>query len=142
MEEIEGIIDAQHIQNRIADWKKRITDLYSNMNVWLENSEYVIRKGSNLPMYEELMFQFNVPATEVETVDILRGRIFVMSVKPKGLWIIGANGRIDLTSITKNVILVDIANQFENPKWKLYDGNKTNGIDFNSEVFLNLLSKS
>ena len=142
MNEIEGIINAEHINKRIIDWKKRISDLYSDISLWLENSEYTVRKGHNLIMFEELMFQFNIPATEIETLDILRGRVFVMSIKPKGLWIIGANGRIDLTSITKNVILVDTANQFEKPKWKLYEANKTKGIEFNSEALFNLLRKS
>lgn len=142
MEEIEGQIDPEHILKRIADWKKRISNLYTNIALWVENSEYKVRQGPNLIMFEELMFEYNVPATEIQTIDILKGKIFVMSIKPKGLWIIGANGRIDLTSITKNVILVDVANQFEEPKWKLYENNKTNGVDLNSESFLKLLSKS
>ena len=135
-------IEAEDVIKRISDWKKRISDLYATIDNWLINTEYNIKPGPKTIMYEELMSLYNLEATKLDTIDILRGRIFVMSIKPKGLWIIGANGRIDLLSLSNNVILVDIAKQFEQPQWKLYDNNKLKGVDFNSDIFLNLLSKS
>lgn len=139
---MEDIEEREKVEARILDWKKRISDVYSTINHWIENSNYSIQKGADVIMYEELMALYSVPSTKLETINILRGNVFVMSVKPKGLWIIGANGRIDLLSITRNVMLVDISKQFENPQWKLYDGNKINGLDFNYETFINLLNKS
>lgn len=136
------IIDKEHIERRVADWKKRINDLYSTMSNWIENTKYNIRPGSKITMYESLMEQFGIPPTQLDTIDILDRKIYVLSVKPKGLWIIGANGRIDLMSITNQYILVDLAEQFEEPKWIIYYGDKKKRIDFNQQSFLKILNNS
>ena len=132
-------IDKEHIERRIEDWKERISNLYKTIESWLDGSDFKIRRGPDSVMFEELMATFEVPATKIPTIDILKGKKFKMSVKPKGLWIIGANGRIDLTTLLNTVILVDTAEQFQEPHWKLYNNSKTNGVDFNKEVFLQLL---
>ena len=36
-------------------------------------------------------------------------------------------------------MLVDFAEQFETPKWKLFNGNKNNGVEFNKQTFIQLL---
>jgi len=134
-------VDKQHVEKRIIDWKKRVSDLYSTIELWLTGSDYYIKRGSKLKMYEELMSEFNVRATNIETADIYKYNKIVLTLKPKGLWIVGANGRIDLLSTKGNYMLVDFAKQFVAPKWKLFNGDKKNGVEFTKRSFFQLLNK-
>lgn len=135
-------VDKQHVEKRIDDWKKRVSDLYSTIEIWLKSSNYYIKRGSKLKMYEELMSEFNVRPTEVDTADIynLDNKI-VLTIKPRGLWVLGANGRIDIISNKGNYTLVDFAEQFEPPHWKLFNSDKKNGVSFTKQLFFQLLAK-
>ncbi len=139
MQAIENKVDKRQIEKRVSDWKKRVAGLYSNINIWLKGSEYSLKDGHKLTMYEELMSQFDIPATEIDTKDVYKGKTFILTLKPKGLWIIGANGRIDILTTKGNYMLVDYAEQFETPKWKLFNGDKKNAVEFTKPAFLNLL---
>ena len=139
MEEIITKVDKQHIEQRVYDWKKRVSELYAEIKLWLKDSEYSIKLGSKQKMYEELMSQFGVPATEVDTADIYKNNQFKLTIKPKGLWIIGANGRIDILTTKGNYMLVDSAEQFAEPNWKLFNADKKKGVDFNKQSFIQLL---
>ena len=140
IQETENKVDKQQVELRVADWKKRVTELYSEINNWLKNTDYTLRLGSKLTMNEELMLQFGVPKTEVETADIYnKDKKIILTIKPKGLWIIGANGRIDILSVKGNYLLVDFAKQFEEPRWKLFKDTKKDGLEFNHQEFLTLL---
>ena len=140
IQETENKVDKQQVELRVADWKKRVTDLYDEINNWLNNSDYTLRVGSKLMMNEELMSKFGVPKTEIETADIYnKDKKIVLTFKPNGLWIIGANGRIDILSKKGNYLLVDFAQQFEEPLWKLFKDTKKDGLEFNQLEFLKLL---
>ncbi|MFN6380544.1 MAG: hypothetical protein ACK4WD_14785 [Flavobacteriales bacterium] len=132
-------VNKQHVEKRVRDWKKRVASLYSEIKLWMKDSEYSFKLGSKLTMYEELMSQFGVPATEIDTADIHKGKQFILTIKPKGLWIIGANGRIDILTTKGNYMLVDSSEQFSSPQWKLFNGDKLNGVEFNKQTFLKLL---
>jgi hypothetical protein len=132
-------INKEQVENRVRDWKKRVTDLYSDINLWLKDTEYTFKKGSKITMYEELMSQFGIPASEIDTADVHKGKHFILSIKPKGIWIIGANGRIDILTTKGSYMLVDTADEFSKPQWKLLNGNKKNGMEFNKQTFIQLL---
>jgi hypothetical protein len=142
-EEIEfEYMDNKYIQKRVDDWKKRINNLYDNIAQWIEyDSNFKIRRINDLSMYEELMANFNVPATKIESADILYKNKLILTFKPYGLWIIGANGRIDLINKSGNIILVDTANHFEEPLWKLHIKNTSKGSEFSKDTFLKLISQ-
>jgi len=92
-------------------------------------------------MYEELMQSFKIQPTEVDTADILKGKKIVLSFKPKGLWMIGANGRIDIISRVGNYILIDTADQFETPNWHIFIAtDRQNGRPFNQAELFNLIN--
>lgn len=131
-------IDKSHVERRVRDWKKRISELYATIRAWTKQSEYSIKAGGKIVMYEEQMAQFNVQAVEIDTADIYKDEKIVLTIKPKGLWTIGVNGRIDILSIRGSYMIVDAAEQFKTPKWKLYNGDKK-GVDFTKQSFLQLL---
>ncbi len=132
-------IDKQHVEKRVKDWKKRVNDLYSNLKDWLKGSDYSLKLGARLTMYEELMAQYKIPAAEIDTADIYKGNEILVSIKPKGLWIIGANGQIDILTSKGSYSLLDNAEEFDAPQWKLFNGDKLNGVRLTKEAFLQLL---
>jgi|DEB19_MinimDraft_2_1074335.scaffolds.fasta_scaffold42171_1 hypothetical protein len=137
-------INKTHIEKRVRDWKNRINALYSNItNEWLKGSEYSTKQGLPVSMYEPLMQTYTVNATEVDTLDIYRSGLLILTLKPKGLWMIGANGRIDILTNHGSYILVDLAEQFNSPEWKYVDINRRSiRKEFNREILLQLLSEA
>ncbi len=132
-------IDKSQIEKQVRDWKKRIADLYKTIKAWTKQTEYSIKNGTKLTMYEELMALSNVPPAEVETADIYKDGKIILSFKPKGLWIIGVNGAIEILSEHGSYMLIDRAEQFNTPKWKIYHRDRGNGIDFNKKSLFQLL---
>jgi hypothetical protein len=65
-----------------------------------------------------------------------------MRVQPKGLWTIGANGRIDLVRRQGTFILVDHSEPLSGkPQWEFYSpGNPRATTELNKETFINLLA--
>ena len=71
----------------------------------------------------------------------------VLTFKPYGLWVIGANGRIDLFGRDGSYFLVDRATGFQPPQWhvfgssdrKLQGRRLAEGIDFTEDTFGSLL---
>lgn len=132
-------IDKSHVERRVRDWKKRVSDLYATIKGWTKDTDYSIKTGGKVTMYEELMSQFNVQPVEIDTADIYKDETIVLTIKPKGLWIIGANGRMDILSTRGGYMIVDTAEQFKAPKWKLYNGDRRNGAELTKQTFLQLL---
>jgi hypothetical protein len=93
-------------------------------------------------MHEELMRKFNVPPTQMPTFEVIRGTERVMRVQPKGLWIIGANGRVDLITKKASYILVDEAEpSTPASNWHYYaSGDKRRATEFDQAHFVSLLN--
>ena len=134
-------VDKHQVEKSVKDWKKRFSDLYSDIKSWLKDSDYSIKHGNKLTMYEKQMEQFNVHPTEIDTADIYKDNKIVLSIKPRGLFIIGANGRIDILSTNGHYMIIDHSEPFETPQWKLYNGSKKTAVEFTKQTFLNLLNK-
>jgi len=135
-------MDKDHIIKRIADWKKRVSNLYKETKSWIKaKPDLSITIGNPTPMYEGMMQSFQIKPTEVDTADILKGKKFVLSFKPKGLWMIGANGRIDIISRAGNYILIDTSDQFGTPNWHIFRADdRQNGRPFNQAELFNLIN--
>lgn len=136
------LMDKDHIVKRIADWKNRVNNLYEESKSWIkERPDLLITIGNPAPMYEGLMQSFQIKPTEVNTADILKGKKIILSFKPNGLWMIGANGRIDIISRIGNYILIDTADQFETPNWRIFRAtDRQKGRPFNRAELFNLIN--
>ena len=136
------LIDKDHILKRIADWKKRVNNLYKETKSWIKaNPNLSIIIGKPTPMYELFMESFQIRQTEIETADILKGKRIILSFKPKGLWMIGANGRIDIISQVGNYILIDNSEEFEAPNWQISKASdRKNEKPFNKLELFNLIN--
>ena len=91
----------KRVEARVKDWIKRLNDLKATIQGWLPSGAAIVDL-SPTPMHEEMMKRFRVPEAKMPTFEIHMGPKRIMRVQPKGLWIIGANGRVDL--ITSNSI--------------------------------------
>jgi len=136
-----NFMDSAYVEKRIQDWKSRIKKLYKQIDEWVkEKPGFSVKVGAPTGMYEELMANFDIPAGQIETINIFNKNGITASIKPRGLWIIGANGGIDINSLTGSFIIVDHAQPFEEPRWILYPskGNLKN-VPFNKVEFLKII---
>ncbi|MCP4348250.1 MAG: hypothetical protein GY795_22410 [Desulfobacterales bacterium] len=129
-------IDKTYIESRVNDWVKRVEDLYSVVKAALANSEGIECKSAKYTtMHEELMQNFGVLPKKVPILDLYKDKTLIASFKPVGLWVIGANGRIDILTKSGAFILVDVAEKGNKSEWKVFaPDNRKNGMIFNSEL--------
>jgi hypothetical protein len=129
------------ITESVADWIRRLEQLKTTMQTWLPPDMSVVDRPPT-PMYEELMRKFKVPMAQMPTFEVRRGTERVMRVQPKGLWIIGANGRVDLITTTASFILVDESEPLSGaPDWQYYtSANKRKLTRLDKARFISLLN--
>jgi hypothetical protein len=115
----EGIFERARVVDEVDDWIGRVERLYSDVQVWLnEKADLRFEQTRTVKMSEELMQEFAVTDRELSVLDVLRGEQVVASFVPRGLWLIGSWGRIDVITSDRTWILT--ANkQPEKFEWQL-----------------------
>ena len=111
-------IDAAHIRRRVDDWEERLNGLYAVIGDWLPDG-WEARQGTPVMMHEELMRKYGVAAKRIPTLELLGRAGEIVKVEPRGLWIIGGNGRVDLKRDGHRYLIVDMAENFEQPNWQV-----------------------
>lgn len=135
-----NFIDRAYIEERIEDWNNRIKKLYKQIEGWIKDKPGIsIKKGAPASMFEELMMNFDIPAGQMETINIFNKDGITASIKPKGLWIVGANGGIDINSLKGSFVIVDHAQVFEEPQWTLYASKDNTKVPFSKTEFLKII---
>jgi hypothetical protein len=114
------------VEGRVADWLERLATLRCQVASWIaeapELGSLTLCDLPPVPMSEDLMRRFGVKPAEMPAFELRDGSRRVMRFLPKGLWIIGANGRVDLITKSAAPILVDISEPFAGPSdWQLYN---------------------
>ncbi len=122
-----GELDKAHVDRRVNDWKSRVSSLYHQLCGWLPahlsaDTKHTVR------MYEDLMKKYGVTATELPVLNIYDQGKWIARLVPRGLWIIGANGRLDLFTSNKQAIVVDRAKNFETPNWLIAPADKRRDV--------------
>jgi hypothetical protein len=107
-----------HVQRRVDDWARRIESLYAQIESWLPPA-WTAERARTVRMHEELMQSFHVPARELPVLDLKDGTRRVATIEPRGLWIIGANGRLDFTKGDDHYVITDEAENFAPPSWRI-----------------------
>lgn len=130
-------VTPQHIQARVDDWKKRIDGLYYAIIEWLPKG-WEAERRLNVLMNEELMQKNKVQSVELQSL-VLHGGKHEAVIEPRALWIIGANGRLDLVFGKQHYVIVDMADHFKKPQWKIAPlSNRQKIQDLNSQTFKSL----
>lgn len=112
-----------HIEHRVSDWAKRVEDLYDSIGSWLP-AGWTARRGAPVQMREEVMSKMQIPARDLPTVELISDGKVGAFLRPYGLWIIGANGRIDLVKDGRLYLILDQAKTFETPNWQIAPATK------------------
>jgi len=113
-------IDRDYVVDRITDWVKRINDLYAILETWVEDiGDVQISRTEVLQAREELMQEFGVEPKNIPAIT-LRSDNNRVSIMPMGLWVIGANGRLNIKTNKNCYILIDIGGKDDDPsEWVL-----------------------
>lgn len=128
------------VERRVEDWAARIEELYRCIEDWLP-SGWSARRGGPVAMNEQLMREYGVPPRDLPTLDIVSGSGRRGTVEPRALWIIGANGRLDLIWGDRHYLIIDTAENFETPNWRvaqLHD--RTLHVPFDRDWFQNVIA--
>lgn len=137
----------EQVELRVGDWLERLRNLRAQIEEWLYQPEFellVIEDREPATMNEELMQRFGVRPREMPVFDIKSGSQRVMRVLPKGLWIVGANGRVDLITRTSAPILADLAEPLAgSSNWQLYSSkNRMSAVPLTGDTFRELVRDS
>lgn len=133
-------INKSYIESRVQDWIYRVNDIYSLVKETLSSINGIeFSETKNVSMHEELMQQYDVSPVNLPVLEIRNKEELIDSFKPIGLWVIGANGRIDILTKRGSYILVDTSENESSSKWKVYaPENRKESVDFD-EAFIKAL---
>lgn len=110
-------INPTEIRKRIEDWKDRLNALYDQIKGFLPEG-WEARSGIPLEMNEQMMRNHGIKPKSLPTLDLVGEGGRIARVTPRGLWIIGANGRVDLKYGDRHYLIVDMAGRFAPPDWQ------------------------
>ncbi len=134
-------MDKEDIENRVRDWVNRIGDVFSLVKESCSNLPDIdCVENKKTRMHEELMQEYQVSPVDLPILEIRKNKELLASFKPIGLWVIGANGRIDILTKEGAYLLVDIADKEESSAWQVFTPkNRKKGVDFNKEFIASLI---
>lgn len=111
-------LNREHVERRVENWAERIDTLFSGIERQLP-PPWSARRRRSVAMHEDMMRKFSIAGRNLPVLEILRDDRVVAELEPRGLWIIGANGRIDLVGTGVHHILIDVAENFAQPDWRI-----------------------
>lgn len=118
-------ISRDYVHDRVEDWVERISDLYDFVESRSKNDPTLrFDRSKNTIMHEELMERYGYGAKEIPVLDIYRKNKLLATFQPIGLWVVGANGRVDVLTKDGAHILVDLSDKGEPPNWVVYSPKK------------------
>lgn len=137
----ETVIDRQIVERQVDDWLDRLRSLFGGIAGWATEHGWSHAEAAALPMHEDLMQQAGVAARQVIGMVVATPSGERVWFKPKALWVIGANGRIDVYARRKSLVLIDVARPFDPPNWVMYDlpTDDLAGRPFSPDVLLDLV---
>lgn len=133
-------LDSNEVEQRVAEWRQHILVLFKDMTEWSIRNEYATDQTQTVLMDEELMQLFAVPAVHLPVLKVLKGRSTVATIVPVGLWVIGANGRLDVLTATTTAMITNASADPNAVRWLVYPGTGGSGEPLNEQRFLRLIT--
>lgn len=132
-------LSRDEVQHRIDDWLGRLDTLFQRSEEWARDHGWTVSRIGPTPMDEDLMRRHAMSPAEQPVLKLEGPDGAYALFKPKGLWVIGANGRVDLYTPKGAFILVDQADAFRAPEWRLFRASeKREGIPYGPELLSEL----
>lgn len=137
---VEGIFDRTQVLDRVDDWERRLTAFFAQISEWIaDHPTLSVDQTRTVTMSEELMRNYGVDDRELPILDVLDRGEAAASFVPRALWIIGADGRVDLITRSGTEILVYDRNA-ASPGWRVADRNRRTQLTaFDKAKFFALL---
>jgi hypothetical protein len=140
----EGIFERSRVEAEVEGWVSRINTLYNTVQEWLRDEAGLrFERTRRVTMSEELMQLFAVTDRDLPLLDVFSGDQIIASFVPRGLWLIGAWGRIDVITNNVTTALVGIRNNpndDETFEWRLpKDGNRRDLMPLTKEALLSIV---
>ncbi len=133
-------ITKSYVEKRVSEWLERLIDLFEEIKKWASKNGWTTEDGPSIPMFEELMQRFGVSEHQQPTMSICDPKGRRIWIKPKGLWVIGANGRVDLFSPKGAYTLVDMeAKLGRQPRWVIHYIGNSKGQAFSPELLAEMI---
>jgi hypothetical protein len=115
----EGVFDRAQVVEEVDDWVHRVGALYEDVRTWLgDRPSLRCEQNRTVTMSEEIMQQFAVTDREIPVLDVLHADQVIASFVPRGLWLIGSWGRIDVITRDRTHILLALREK-GNLEWRL-----------------------
>lgn len=136
----DGIFDRAKVLDRVADWEARLTKFFTQIAGWIVDRPTLrVELTRTVTMSEEMMRNYAIPDRDLPILDVLENGEAVASFVPRALWIIGADGRVDLITHSGTDILV--YDRGATPAvWQVADRNRRTRLSaFDKTTFLALL---
>lgn len=136
-------MNKKDVQDRIRDWIDRLNQLYQRVDDWREHlpDETQAETASIVQNTEGLMKEFRVKPRRIPSYAIRMGKEHV-SFEPSALWVVGADGRVNITTKKHQYMLVDLRQSpSESSDWQLItpDINKIH-VPFTESAFQKIVS--
>lgn len=136
-------ITREYVENRIAEWVSRLDSLFDQVQEWAgDQSAWQAERSLVRQQEEELMRSHRIPPRQVPFLtlwaDNKRHRV---SFVPSALWIIGADGRVNVTTNKHQFILVDRRNGHDGcSDWQILSADlRRSSSPFNRHALLSIL---
>jgi len=133
-------ITEEYVVKRISDWKLRINELYDLVQETLSCKEDIqCRTDRKSSMHEEFMHQFDINPINLPILEVYKRNDLILIFKPIALWVVGANGRIDIFSRKGDFTLVDMAEYKKSPNWIVFARGSTKKNKFGPSFIVDLV---
>jgi hypothetical protein len=139
-------IDVEHTARLVDDWIARLEALRSQVAGWLAADFPSLRvvDRAPVPMHQAPMRRAGLAPVQMPAFEILGGAARFMRFHPKGLWIIGANGRVDIVTRLAAPMLCDRSEPLApQTDWRIYDSRlRLRGVPWTRAYFADLLGEA
>ncbi len=130
-----------NVVSYIQNWQQRIQDLYEQVRSCAgDSADLSFSEEMTANLYEKPMYDCGLGPVKLPVLNIHRKNDFVASFQPIGLWVLGANGRIDILTKEGTFELIDEAEVGKPPIWQVFAPKSWEAKPFDNEVVERLLS--
>jgi len=139
----EGVFSRAAVVEEVEDWVHRVEFLYDDVQTWLgERPDLRCEQSRSIVTSEELMQQFAVTDREIPVLDVLDADQVVASFVPRGLWLIGSWGRVEIITRDRTHVLLALGGS-NNLEWRLVvsSEDRRQTIPFDKAALLALVSQ-
>lgn len=131
----------RRVEQRVRDWRRRLLGLYAQIEDWTRHmrARPSVHRGVVRQRHERMMRDFGVAPRDLPTL-IVRSDDHEVEFAPSCLWILGANGRVDVTVDGSPHTLFDEGGEDGQPSdWQLMNPDPKIVLEpFTREAFLRI----